>query len=172
MRRRAFTFGLVALALRRAVAGPTAGRTRAPWIRLETRACLGTCPVFTLLVYRDGEVVFDGLHCVMHKGQARSRLAAGEITRLEAAIGQSNFWNVDEKCCNCRDFTDAPWTIIEIARDEVGGSPKTIEHYYGCESAPKTMETLEREIISLTGAGKWIGTQEERKRQKWGRNRC
>jgi hypothetical protein len=141
-------------------------------IRIETRACYGTCPEYSLAVSFDGKVAYEGRHCVIRKGAAGSRLTEAELAKLKKAIEKSGFWGLATSCCNCRELTDAPWTIIEVTKSETDRARKTIEHYYGCRSAPKAVSQLEETIISITRATKWIGTEQERTRQKWKRNRC
>jgi len=139
-----------------------------PWIRLETWACYGTCPVYVVSVSRDGQVSYQGKEFVLQTGARRRSLRIAELTRLQKAVEESGFWGLSEKCCDCRDVTDNPWTVVEVVKD---GATKKIAHYDGCQSAPRTVPELAVTIVSLTGAIKWIGTHEQRFRHKWPR-RC
>jgi hypothetical protein len=172
MERRALLIGLCAWTSGRAMGEPKGPRRKEPWIRLERSACYGTCPVFSLEVFLDGEVTFDGRRCVMRKGRFRRRLAATHLSQLKAAVDDSSFWNLAMDCCSCRELTDHPWTVIEITKGDAEKTTKTIKHYHGCTSAPRVVPMLEDAIISATDATKWIGTFEERDRQKWTRSRC
>jgi hypothetical protein len=169
MLRRTILALAVAAALRSstAAASPTPGRA---WLRMETTACLGTCPEFTLTVYEDGEVAFDGHHCVIRRGLNRRRLSAESLQALHQQVADSGFWRLAADCCNHRDVTDAPWTYLEIAAE--GDVSKRIEHYHGCRTAPAQLHALEQEILSATGATRWIGTEKQRDAKKWRRNRC
>jgi hypothetical protein len=139
-----------------------------PWIHLETRACFGVCPVYTLRVSRDGQVSFEGQKFVIHPGARRRRLGKSDLVRLQKAVDASGFAGLSPQCCDCRERTDHPWTIVEIVKD---GAAKTIEHYHGCRSAPPAMATLEDAIVSISGALRWIGTPEQRGRRPWARGR-
>ena len=140
---------------------PLAAAGQEPWIRLETRGCFGTCPAYTLSVSRDGRVTFRGEKFVLRKGVHRRSLGAADLARLQKAVEESDFWKLSEDCCNCRDVTDHPWTILEIAK---AGATKKISHYDGCRAAPHTVPELAGNIVSLTGVLKWIGTAEQRAR--------
>jgi hypothetical protein len=57
--------------------------------------------------------------------------------------------------------------VLKIA-DETGS--KSIDHYHGCSSAPEALSVLEETIISTAGVSKLIGSDSERRLQKWTRD--
>jgi hypothetical protein len=157
-------------ASRNATAGGSSAPPRRAWIRMEAKACLGTCPEFTLTVYEDGQVTFEGHHCVIRLGLNQGRLPPEALRTLRQRVADSGFWRLDADCCNRRDFTDAQWTYLEISAAEEGS--KRIVHYHGCRTAPPEIEALEEAILSTTCATRWMGTEKQRAAKKWHRNRC
>jgi hypothetical protein len=145
----------------------SAARTDPPWISVRRTECYGTCPVFTLRVFADGHVEYEGKRFVIRRGLVRARLGTDKLNRLRQAVTDANFAKLERDCCRCRTVTDSPWTYVEIA-DETG--LKSIDHYHGCSSAPKALSELEEDIISMAGARKWIGSEAARNRQRWTRS--
>jgi hypothetical protein len=94
-------------------------------------------------------------------------MQAAALEKLQHAVVDTKIAKLGEDCCNCIDRTDAPSTIIELA-DKSG--TKTIRHYHGCSSAPDSIFDFEAAVLETTGATRWIGSEAERKKQKWNRN--
>jgi hypothetical protein len=135
---------------------------REPWLRLETRGCLGVCPIYSLTVYRDGAFAFDGRRFVVRRGMKRGRLQATELTSLRKALVESGFLTLADHCCDCRERTDHPWSVIQVTQE---GVSKKVEHYHGCSTAPRSVPVLEDAMVTATRALRWIGTYEERERR-------
>jgi len=115
--------------------------------------CLGYCPVYETAIYRDGKVLFRGDYYTKETGLHEGVIDTDSISRLKAAIQSSNFYDLPHNCCNCYDFTDAPSVVIEI---NDGVYSKRIEHYHGCQSAPKSISVLEDQIDEISGTLQWI----------------
>lgn len=143
------------------------GSVKAPWISLKRTECYGTCPVFTLHVFADGRVEYDGKRFVIRRGMVRTHLGPAKLETLRQVVAEANVSALDRHCCDCRTETDAPWTYLEISYET---GPKSIDHYHGCSSAPRALSVLEEAIISTAGVPKWIGSERERRRQKWTRS--
>ncbi len=143
------------------------GPAKAPWISVRRTECYGVCPVFTLRVFADGRVEYEGKRFVIRRGVVRTHLPPAKLETLRQVVADANVTKLDSHCCDCRTMTDAPWTYLEIS-DETGLN--SIDHYHGCSSAPKALSVLEETIISIAGVPKWIGSESERRRQKWTRD--
>src|SRR5688500_12682002 len=91
-----FCAGLIAAA---AAAGAFAGcgtwqgpASNAPVLaRLSREACLGPCAVYTITVYEDGVVEYDGRANVEEEGRRTARLDAAGLARLRAAFQKARF---------------------------------------------------------------------------------
>jgi hypothetical protein len=139
-----------------------------PWIRLERTGCYGFCPVFTLLVSQDGRLNYRGERYVIQRGSRRRMLPPAALAKLQKAIDEARFSELDAHCCDCRTMTDRAWTLFEITTDH---DTKTIRRYHGCfvDTAGRLVG-LESAILEITGADKWVGSDDERSRQKWPRS--
>jgi len=115
-------------------------------------------------VSSDGHVRYQGQQFVILRGDQQRWLRAREVGKLRTAIEESGFSSLDSGCCGCREHTDHPWTVIQVVTD---GVAKTIEHYHGCSTTPRTIPILEDEIVSIAGASRWIGTADQRSRRRW-----
>jgi len=109
-----------------------------------------------------GRVRYRGQQFVTQKGDEQRWLSARDIGKLRKAIVESGFSSFDSQCCSCREHTDHPSTVIQVVTD---GVLKTIEHYQGCSTTPRTIPILEDEIVFLTGAVRWIGNADQSSRR-------
>jgi hypothetical protein len=95
-----------------------------PLVQLETTRCRGYCPAYTLLIYRNGAALYNGLYFVQKAGEHRFQLTPAELKRLEAAVQTANLWQYPNKIES--QVADAPWSLITVYRDdrrqEVAGS--------------------------------------------------
>ena len=121
--------------------------------------------MFTLRVFANGRVEYEGKRFVVQRGQRRTRLSPDQLTKLRDVAAR--IVRLDTHCCDCHDRTDAPSTYMDVADN---GLIKSIRHYHGCRSAPGEADDVEDKVMSITGAGKWVGSESERRRQKWNRN--
>ena len=95
-------------------------------ISLEKKACFGTCPIFTINIFNNGEVIYYGKKFVKKLGNLNLELNQKEI----------NFNNLKSEYTE--NISDLTTTYITINK-------KTIKNYYG---APKELKDLEKLIES------------------------
>jgi putative hemolysin len=119
---------------------------------LERTACHGTCPVYKLTITGDGTVVYEGRDFVEVKGQQTSSISTAQVQDLLAAFEQANFLTLTDY--TEQKVTDLPSAITSITR---GGQTKTVNHYYGDDSAPQQLTDLESKIDEITNSKQWTG---------------
>ena len=56
-------------------------------VRYSKSACLGRCPVYSLLVFTDGTAIYNGIDKVKQKGKITFILSSEEDKRINAIIG-------------------------------------------------------------------------------------
>ena len=140
--------------------GASAGGSPAPILAtLERTGCFGTCPIYSVTVRTDGTVEYEGRRFVKLRGHRVGKLDAHQLAALRAAFSEAKFLALEDRFA-CFEATDNPSAIVTYRS---GDKVRTLRHYYGCLSAPKTMETLERKVDEIAGTEKWVGTREERK---------
>lgn len=139
----------------RAGASPLEGAS----IRLERTACLGSCPVYTLVLRGDGSVAYEGKEHVRRVGSADTTVAASAVLGLLDEARAAGFFSLPDRFAygepTCPLYTaDSPRTFISITS---GGRTKRIEHDYGCENSPQPLVALASRIDSVAGVTRWIG---------------
>ena len=143
--------------------GQASGSESKPWLTLERTGCLGICPIFTVRVFRDGRVEFLGTKFVVAVGPQRGKVLQPSLNRLRQRVANANLAKLPADCCSSFDVSDQPWTNLEVAD---GSGVTRVRHYHGSTSAPPWLTDLEDEIVSVTGAQKWIGSEAEQARMK------
>jgi len=159
--RRCVDVVLLALAAGCGVKPPAAGGggpAHDAMVTLERTACYGTCPIYSVTVYRDGTVVYDGKQFVKIKGRATAQLGPDDIARLDQLFTDSPYLVLDDA------YTDYDLTDMENVKTSYhgGGKTKSIDHYHGDEDAPTVLEAIERGVDTIVHVEQWIGTKAER----------
>jgi len=131
-----------------------------PFLRLRRSGCLGSCPVYSVEVYTDGTVRYEGDAHVLTVGSASARLTRDRMQELQRAVARAGFLSLQRDCCNCFDFTDGPTVSLMLVD---GGQTRKIDDYHGCDATPKTVRDLEDQIDRIVGVERWIGTEEQRR---------
>ena len=121
-------------------------------ITLERAACFGTCPVYTLAIYGDGTVVYEGINCVKTMGRVESVISQEKIEEIVLEFEKANYFSLNNNYIE-RNMTDVQSVITSIT---MGGRAKTIEHYHGDFSAPETLTRLEDKIDEIVNSNQWI----------------
>ncbi len=110
--------GAITLAIAWSAEGRDAEVTQPPWITFSRSGCLGICPVFTLRVFANGRVEYDGKRFVIQRGRRRGQLSPRQLGRLrDVAARMAQF---DAHCCDCRERTDHPG---RASRSAIGVRP-------------------------------------------------
>ena len=123
--------------------------------KLERSGCSGVCPIFSLTIYFDGSVFYQGeAHTVVAGGKEFS-LSNDQLSRVRSAFTRKGFLIMSDQCCECIDVSGAPSTRITY---QGNGPYKSINRYHGCLNTwSRNLEILEAEILKITGAGAWVG---------------
>ena len=126
-------------------------------VRLKRIGCYGTCPAYTVTIYGDGRVEYDGEGHVAEKGKREGRVEADTIRALTLEFAKAKFLTLpaDYLEANCRRYcTDMPTAVTELS---VRGVSHNVKHYYGCAGVPKTLFELESAIDKSADVERWTG---------------
>jgi len=127
---------------------------------IDRGPCYGTCPVYTITVYRDGQVEYEGADYVKTKGKATATITAAQVAAIDKLFTDDHYLAYKDS------YEHADWTDAPSARTSylpVGATAaKTIGHYYGDEHAPESLSKLEEAFDKAVNAERWIGTRAER----------
>jgi hypothetical protein len=125
-------------------------------ITLERTMCFGKCPVYTLTIYGDGTVNYEGKKHVAVMGSQMASISEHKVNQLIDEFMRINYFSLQNSYTK-RGVTDMPSAITSI---RIGGREKTIRHYHGDRTAPPELKKLERRIDEIAGSARWIkGTQ-------------
>ena len=106
-------------------------------ISLEKTACFGRCPVFKIIIYNNGECLYNGIKFVKKSGEYNLKINKREIDEILSQAKEIGFDNLKNEYSEM--ITDLPTTYIMI-------NNKKIKDYYG---APKELKELESLIESM-----------------------
>jgi hypothetical protein len=127
-------------------------------ISLTRTACMGDCPEYSVRVWGDGRVEYEGFANVKTVKKRQSQLAADKVRALLAEFDKDKFWEIDpiysEAGCTGTYCFDWPSTTIEVT---IGGASHRIEHFYGCAAAPKSLFKLEKMVDETANVQQWTG---------------
>ena len=127
---------------------------------LDRGPCYGTCPVYTVTVYRDGKVEYVGTEYVKKKGKAVATLTADQLAALDKLFTDDHYLAYKDSYDDA-DFTDAPSARTAYAPPGAS-TAKYVGHYYGDTHAPESLSKLEAGFDTIVQTERWIGTRAER----------
>jgi hypothetical protein len=104
-------------------------------IKLERSACFGTCPVYSVTIFSDGRVQYEGKEFVKEKGARTGAISAREFSELATKVERIGFLKL--QAAYRAPVTDLPTTTVTVTR---GRESKSVEDYFG---APQGLHDLE-----------------------------
>ena len=107
-------------------------------ISLEKTACFGRCPVFKIIIYNNGECLYNGIKFVKKSGEYNLKINEREVDEILSQATEIGFDNLKNEYSE--RITDLPTTYIMI-------NNKKIKDYYGAPSELKDLEKLIEKII-------------------------
>ena len=121
-------------------------------ITLERTACKGKCPVYTLSIYGNGTVVYEGKDYVKVQGRQTTAISEDQVRQLIAEFQKVDYFALED---SYEEFmaTDMPSTYTSLT---VGGKTKTVRHYHGDFSAPEELTALEDRIDDIVNSDQWV----------------
>lgn len=147
-------------------------------IVLQREACEGRCSVYRLVIFDDGEILWDGIAYVQTLGAARRRIEPGLIKNWLEEAKAMNFFSLksgirvpqqdgrgensqaSDEMCGIKQF-DAPLTILSISS---GGRSNTVLYNRSCkELTNQKLVLLEDKLVAITKSNRWIKGVRRRK---------
>jgi Domain of unknown function (DUF6438) len=147
---------LAAIAVAVAAGSAPAGASSAPQtlrVTLERGACFGACPIYTITLRGNGDAVYVGRRHVSVVGTRRAHLSRAAIRRLRNGVAQARVFTLRNRY-DSLTVTDLPYAVVTI---RVGSRTKRIYHYFGDQSAPERLETLECLVDRIARSSRWVG---------------
>ena len=122
-------------------------------------ACYGTCPIYTLAVYRDGTVEYEGKAYVKTKGKAAGTVTDDQLAALDKLFTDDHYlaYNSQYTSADVSDEASASTAYRPLGASET----KTVDHYDGDTRAPASLTKLEDRFDEIVQSQRWIGTSAE-----------
>ena len=134
--------------LHNATAAPAARAPGDVVARLERSGCYGECAVYSVTIFGDGSVHYEGTDFVAAKGASDGRADAGAVERLRDAAVHAGFAHMQD--FTSEDCTDLPGATITI-------DGHTVHHYFGDAHAPDSLAALELLLDTAANDAAWVG---------------
>ena len=119
-------------------------------ITLERGMCFGTCPVYSVTLFSNGSVRYDGQMYVKDIGIRNGSIKVTSYQRLMDLAEDVGFFEMNDEY-TAYYITDMPSATITI----INGTKKRVEHYFGDESAPKVLTEFEEAIDQAANVTQW-----------------
>ena len=126
------------------------------------RVGAGVNPDYTLTIYGNSTVIYEGRDNVKIKGDVEASISEGKIMELLSEFKDSGFFSLEDNYMTAGAH-GKPHTIVSITMPTGTGNTitKKITHYHGDKNVPEQLKTLEDKIDEIAGTGKWIGEPSE-----------
>lgn len=121
-------------------------------VGLERGPCFVGCPVFTLIVERDGSFRYTGEQNVTRLGEHHGMVDRGTLALLFRFVDEIGFMALDDTYES--GYLDAPSTFTMV---EWGGTTKVVLNYGG--AAPARVWALEQLLEALQQHATWSDPQ-------------
>lgn len=121
-------------------------------ISMKRGPCFGTCPVYSLVIYGNGTVVYEGENFVKVTGKQISKISQGKVRKLIDEFYEINYFSLKDSYEE-HMITDLATVITSIT---INGKTKTVRHYHGDMNTPKELTQLENKIDEIVNSSQWI----------------
>ncbi|MBZ0298736.1 MAG: DUF6438 domain-containing protein [Anaerolineae bacterium] len=132
---------------------PAAAQDHEVRLTLERTACFGTCPMYTVTIYADGTVAYEGERFVEVTGTQTTMIDPAVVEKLVRIFDDAGYFSWEDEYTQ-QNVTDLPSVITSVTRD---GETKRIVRYAGDDSAPLALPFLENWLDRIAGTAQWTG---------------
>jgi hypothetical protein len=122
-------------------------------ITLDRSACYGTCPDYTVKIWGNGTVSYNGNSYVEVTGTHSYKIPKENVQKIVDKFYEIDYFSLKDSYD--ADVTDLPTTITSITID---GNSKKIYDYYG---APDKLKGLEDYIDQMANTSNYVGNVNE-----------
>jgi hypothetical protein len=128
---------------------------------LDRGACNGTCPIYSLYFYDDGDVEYIGSQFVKVQGEAMTRLGPRQLATVHELFARASYFTLGGAY-----ETDHAVDVPLIGTSYVhAGQSKSISHA-DTSGIPAALTALEAGLDAVVRIERWIGTRGERDRHE------
>lgn len=120
-------------------------------ISLSRSGCYGTCPIYSVEVFGDGRVIYDGDKYVDVTGRHEYRIPVEQVRALLDTFRRSDAWSLESDYSAMT--TDSPTYCLSISLD---GQEHVIRDYVGKHAGmPQVVRQLQEAVDRVSRAREW-----------------
>lgn len=112
-------------------------------ITLERTACYGPCPIYSVAIYGDGTVIYDGKQFVKIEGTRTYTIPKESVDEIVRMFYEINYFSLNDNYD--ANVTDLPTIITSI---KIENQTKTVSNYGN--AGPVRLQDLESKIDEIT----------------------
>jgi hypothetical protein len=117
------------------------------------------CPVYRVVIFADGDVIWQGHARVARRGVIQSRIERDQIRALIQEFEAIDYFHLENiygfRGSGCQSM--APYTPMVISSISMGGISKTLSHHTGCVGeVSQKLTALENSIDKAANTARWI----------------
>ena len=127
--------------------------SRVAVITLERTTCFGECPVYSVSIYKDGRVVYEGKEFVRIRGRQELKIPRAKVNQLLKEFEKCNFLAMDDEYPAIA--TDGPACITSLI---INGTTKEVRHCYP-SCTPNGLQELENKIDEIAGTDRYTNLE-------------
>jgi Domain of unknown function (DUF6438) len=122
-------------------------------VQMRRRGCSGDrCPVYSVSIFEDRSVVYEGHSHVAVIGTRRSTVSSAQLNALICQIDALKFLDSPDDCCVCSQSNQNELVVLDY---RPGSIAKTVVHDAQCLSAPQGLRELEQAIDIAASVETW-----------------
>ncbi|MEQ8671904.1 MAG: DUF6438 domain-containing protein [Aggregatilineales bacterium] len=123
-------------------------------LTISRTPCFGSCPIYTVTVYEDGTVVYEGTDFVDVTGTQTIQIEPETVDLLVNSFVEAGYFEWDDSYTTMA-VTDMPSVITSVTFE---GETKQINHYRGTDNAPLALSYLEIWLDNMLVTSQWTGS--------------
>jgi hypothetical protein len=120
-------------------------------IKMERGMCMGACPVYSLDIFGNGTVVYNGERFVNVTGKQVSSISNDKVKELVKEFYDIDYFSLNDTYDKVIK-TDQPTVSTSI---NINGTSKNVFDNLGA-IAPESLRLLEYKIDEITNSSKWV----------------
>ena len=131
-------------------------------ISLQRGNCEGGCPVYRVLIFANGDVIWHGRYRVANVGVVLSQIERDQVRALIEDFKAIDYFQLD----NIYDYlgpgcrSSAAYKPMVFMSLSMGGLSKTLSHHDGCVGeVSEKLTALENKIDKAVNTARWITTR-------------
>lgn len=99
-----------------------------PLIQLTKKRCMGKCPVYDLMIYKNGLVTYNGIDHVSKKGLHQFQIPSEKMNELSKLFDRSGFKEIESPKRKGRDIPVTQLTYEDKTLSFQGRIPKDVNN--------------------------------------------